>query len=98
MVLPGRDRGHRHIDKRTAGGNVGARGHRRDAGIETLQQYVLSAGTGSEGQVIRTEPLAAVFRFKGLGVKLKRKESTAVMVTFAGWLLVKPSFTINCTI
>src|ERR1035441_6935292 len=43
-------------------------------------------GPMANGAVIRTMPLDAVVKFKGLGVRLKRKELTAVMVTVTGWL------------
>jgi len=55
-------------------------------------------GPAAKGAVTRTVPLTAVFKFKGLGVRLKRKVLTAVMVTVTGWLFTNPSFTINCTI
>src|SRR5260370_708956 len=54
--------------------------------------------TVAKGAVTRTVPSAAVVRFSGLGVRLKRKELTAVMVTVTGELFAKPSFTINCAI
>src|SRR5260370_32475524 len=52
--------------------------------------------TVAKGAVTRTVPVAAVVMFSGLGVKLKRKELTAVIVTVTGELFAKPSFTINC--
>ena len=55
-------------------------------------------GPAAKGAVTRMVPSTAVFKFKGLGVRLKRRELTAVMVTVAGTLFATPSFTINCMI